>query len=95
MTHVERNHLETYLQNINNLIVLKKALEESLDCTKYALDIAISWFGGHELDEIVPDEEIINAPSENYIDHHLDQYTDTVKRVMEEILPCLKLIENK
>jgi predicted transcriptional regulator len=95
MTHVERNHLETYLQNINNLIVLKKALEESLDWTKYELDIAMSWFGDHELDEVVPDEEIINAPSELYIDHHLDQYTDTVKRVMEEILPCLKLIENK
>ena len=95
MTHVERNHLETYLKNINNLIALKKALEESLDWTKYELDIAMSWFGDHELDEVVPDEEIINAPSENYIDHHLDQYTDTVKRVMEEILPCLKLIENK
>ena len=95
MTHVERNHLETYLKNINNLIALKKALEESLDWTKYELDVAMSWFGGHELDEIVPDEEIINAPSEHYIDHHLDQYTDTVKRVMEEILPCLKLIKNK
>jgi len=95
MTHVERNHLETYLKNINNLIALKKALEESLDWTKYELDVAMSWFGGHELDEVVPDEEIINAPSEFYIDHHLDQYTDTVKRVMEEILPCLKLIKNK
>ena len=95
MTHVERNHLETYLQNINNLIALKKALEESLDWTKYQLDIAMSWPGDCELDEVVPDEEIINAPSELYIDHHLDQYTDTVKRVMEEILPCWKLIENK
>ena len=93
MTHVERNHLETYLKNINNLIVLKKALEESLDWTKYELDIAMSWFGDHELDEVVPDEEIINAPSELYIAYHLDQYTDTLKRVMEEILPCWKLIE--
>ena len=95
MTHVERNHLETYLQNINNLIALKKALEESLDWTKYQLDIALSWPGDFELDEVVPDEEIINAPSEYYIAYHLDQYTDTVKRVMEEILPCWKLIENK
>ena len=95
MTHVERNHLETYLKNINNLIALKKALEVSLDCTKYELDVAITWFGDHELDEVVPDEEIINAPSEHYIAYHLDQYTDTVKRVMEEILPCWKLIENK
>ena len=30
MTHVERNHLETYLQNINNLIALKKALEDEI-----------------------------------------------------------------
>ena len=95
MTYEERTNLESYLRNINNLIALKKALEVSLDCTKYELDVAITWFGDHELDEVVPDEEIINAPSERYIAYHLDQYTDTVKRVMEEILPCWKLIENK
>ena len=34
MTYEERTNLESYLRNINNLIALKMALEESLDYTK-------------------------------------------------------------
>ena len=93
MTHVERNHLETYLQNINNLIALKKALEESLDYTKYELHVAMSEFDDYGFDDVVPEREIINAPTEYYTEWKLDQYTDTLKRVLEEILPCWKLIE--
>ena len=93
MTHVERTNIESYLRNINNLIALKKALEESLDYTKYELHVAMSEFDDYGFDEVVPEREIINAPTEYYTDWKLDQYTDTLKRVMEEILPCWKLIE--
>ena len=95
MTNVERTNIETYLENINNLITLKKALELSLSYTQHELWMAIGDFEDYDDEFLVPDSDIINAPNEYYTDHHLDQYTDTVKRVMEEILPCWKLIENK
>ena len=94
MTYEERTNLESYLRNINNLIALKKALEESLDFTKYELYVAMSELNDDGFEDVVPETEIINAPTEYYTNLKLDQYTDTLKRVMEEILPCWKLIEN-
>ena len=93
MTHVERTNIESYLRNINNLIALKKALEESLDYTKYELHVAMSEIHDNGFDDVIPEREIINAPTEFYTEWKLDQYTDTLKRVLEEILPCWKLIE--
>ena len=93
MTYEERTNLESYLRNINNLIALKKALEESLDYTKNELYVAMSEFNDYGFEDVVPGTEIINAPTEYYTKWKLDQYTDTLKRVMEEILPCWKLIE--
>ena len=93
MTYEERTNLESYLRNINNLIALKKALEESLDYTKNELYVAMSEFNDYGFEDVVPETEIINVPTEFYTDCKLDQYTDTMKRVMEEILPCWKLIE--
>ena len=93
MTHVERTNIESYLRNINNLIALKKALEESLDYTKYELHVAMSEIHDNGFDDVIPEREIINAPTEYYTEWKLDQYTDTLKRVLEEILPCWKLIE--
>ena len=93
MTYEERTNLESYLRNINNLIALKKALEESLDYTKYELHVAMSEFDDYGFDDVVPEREIINAPTEYYTEWKLDQYSDTLKRVLEEILPCWKLIE--
>ena len=93
MTYEERTNLESYLRNINNLIALKKALEESLDYTKYELHVAMSEFDDYGFDDVVPEREIIKAPTKYYTDWKLNQYTDTLKRVMEEILPCWKLIE--
>ena len=92
MTHVERNYIETYLKNINNLIALKLALEESLIYTTNELDYAMYQLHQNEFEEVLPDEKI-NAPSEYYTETHLNQYSDTLKKVMEEILPCWKLIE--
>jgi len=93
MTYEERTNLESYLRNINNLIALKKALEDSLDYTKNELFLAMSDFNDYGFEDVVPETEIINVPTEYYTDCKLDQYTDTMKRVMEEILPCWKLIE--
>ena len=93
MTYEERTNLESYLRNINNLIALKKALEDSLDYTKNELFLAMSEFNDYGFEDVVPETEIINVPTEYYTDCKLDQYTDTMKRVMEEILPCWKLIE--
>ena len=93
MTYQERTNLESYLRNINNLIALKKALEDSLDYTKNELFLAMSDFNDYGFEDVVPETEIINVPTEYYTDCKLDQYTDTMKRVMEEILPCWKLIE--
>ena len=93
MTYEERTNLESYLRNINNLIALKKALEDSLDYTKNELFLAMSEFNDYGFEDVVPETEIINVPTEFYTDRKLDQYTDTMKRVMEEILPCWKLIE--
>ena len=93
MTYEERTNLESYLRNINNLIALKKALEDSLDYTKNELFLAMSEFNDYGFEDVVPETEIINVPTEFYTDCKLDQYTDTMKRVMEEILPCWKLIE--
>jgi len=92
MTHVERNYIETYLKNINNLIALKLALEESLIYTTNELDYAMYQLHRNEFEEVLPDEKI-NAPSEYYTETHLNQYSDTLKKVMEEILPCWKLTE--
>ena len=92
MTYEERTNLESYLRNINNLIALKKALEDSLDYTKNELFLAMSDFNDYGFEDVVPETEIINVPTEFYTDCKLDQYTDTMKRVMEEILPCWKLI---
>ena len=93
MTYEERTNLESYLRNINNLIALKKALEDSLDYTKNELFLAMSEFNDFGFEDVVPETEIINVPTEFYTDRKLDQYTDTMKRVLEEILPCWKLIE--
>ena len=93
MTYEERTNLESYLRNINNLIALKKALEESLDFTKYELYVAMSEFNDCGFEDVAPETEVINAPTEYYTEWKLDQYTDTLKRVLEEILPCWKLIE--
>ena len=92
MTHVERNYIETYLKNINNLIALKLALEESLIYTTNELDYAMHQLHQNEFEEVLPDEKI-NAPSWYYTETHLNQYSDTLKKVMEEILPCWKLTE--
>ena len=88
MTDVERTNIESYFENINNLIALKEALDRSLIQTRSEIDFAMSW-----LDEQYDEDELTldNAYNKMYS----DQYTETMKRVLENILPCWKLVNKK
>ena len=88
MTYEERTNIESYFENINNLISLKEALDRSLIHTTSEIDFAMSW-----LDEQYEEAELTLHNS--YNKRYSDQYTKTMKRVLENILPCWKLVNNK
>ena len=88
MTDVERTNIESYFENINNLIALKEALDRSLMQTRSEIDYAMSW-----LDEQYEEAELTLDNQYNKI--CADQYTETMKRVLENILPCWKLVNKK
>ncbi len=88
MTYEERTNIESYFENINNLISLKEALDRSLMHTTSEIDFAMSW-----LDEQYEEAELTLHNS--YNKSYSDQYTKTMKRVLENILPCWKLVNNK
>ena len=88
MTYEERTNIESYFENINNLISLKEALDRSLMHTTSEIDFAMSW-----LDEQYEEDELTLHNS--YNKRYRDQYTKTMKRVLENILPCWKLINKK
>ena len=88
MTYEERTNIESYFENINNLISLKEALDRSLMHTTSEIDFAMSW-----LDEQYEEAELTLHNS--YNKRYSDQYTKTMKRVLENILPCCKLVNNK
>jgi uncharacterized alpha-E superfamily protein len=88
MTYEERTNIESYFENINNLISLKEALDRSLMHTTSEIDFAMSW-----LDEQYEEAELTLHNS--YNKSYSDQYTKTMKRVLENILPCWKLVNKK
>ena len=88
MTYEERTNIESYFENINNLISLKEALDRSLMHTTSEIDFAMSW-----LDEQYEEDELTLHNS--YNKRYSDQYTKTMKRVLENILPCWKLVNKK
>ena len=88
MTDVERTNIESYFENINNLIALKEALDRSLMQTRSEIDYAMSW-----LDEQYDEDELTLDNSYNKMCS--DQYTQAMKRVLENILPCWKLVNKK
>ena len=88
MTDVERTNIESYFENINNLIALKEALDRSLKHTSSEIDFAMSW-----LDDQYEEDELTLHDSYNKI--FSDQYTKTMKQVFENILPCWKLVNKK
>ena len=88
MTDVERTNIESYFENINNLIALKEALDRSLKHTSSEIDFAMSWLEDqYDEDELTLDNKYYKICG--------DQYTETMKRVLENILPCWKLVNKK
>ena len=84
MTHEERTNIESYLENLNNLVELKKALKRSLD--RVEGDIAFSMF---HIEEQTDDDTFASTPL-----HPLRSYQDIMQGVIEDLLPCWKVAIN-
>ena len=81
MTHEERTNIESYLENLNNLVELKKALKRSLDLVEG--DIEFSMF---QIEEQTDDDSFASKPL-----NPLREYQDIMQGVIEELLPCWKV----
>ena len=81
MTYEERTNIESYLENLNNLVELKKALKRSLDLVEG--DIEFSMF---QIEEQTDDDSFASKPL-----NPLREYQDIMQGVIEELLPCWKV----
>jgi hypothetical protein len=81
MTYEERTNIESYLENLNNLVELKKALKRSLDLVEG--DIEFSMF---QIEEQTDDDSFASKPL-----NPLRDYQDIMQGVIEELLPCWKV----
>ena len=81
MTYEERTNIESYLENLNNLVELKKALERSLDLVEG--DIEFSMF---QIEEQTDDDSFASKPL-----NPLRSYQDIMQGVIEDLLPCWKV----
>ena len=81
MTDVERTNIESYLENLNNLQELKKALKRSLD--RVEGDIEFSMF---QIEEQTDDDSFTSKPL-----NPLRSYQDIMQGVIEDLLPCWKV----
>ncbi|MDG2266834.1 MAG: hypothetical protein P8L91_07610 [Candidatus Marinimicrobia bacterium] len=81
MTYEERTNIESYLENLNNLVELKKALKRSLD--RVEGDIEFSMF---QIEEQTDDDTFASKPL-----NPLRSYQDIMQGVIEDLLPCWKV----
>ena len=81
MTYEERTNIESYLENLNNLVQLKKALKRSLD--RVDGDIEFSMF---QIEEQTDDDSFASKPL-----NPLRSYQDIMQGVIEDLLPCWKV----
>ena len=81
MTDVERTNIESYLENLNNLVELKKALVRSLD--RVEGDIEFSMF---QIEEQTDDDSFASKPL-----NPLRSYQNIMQGVIEDLLPCWKV----
>jgi len=81
MTHEERTNIESYLENLNNLVELKKALKQSL--ARVEGDIEFSMF---QIEEQTDDDTFASKPL-----NPLRSYQDIMQGVIEDLLPCWKV----
>jgi len=81
MTYEERTNIESYLENLNNLVELKKALKRSLD--RVEGDIEFSMF---QIEEQSDDDSFASKPL-----NPLRNYQDMMQGVIEDLLHCWKV----
>ena len=81
MTYEERTNIESYLENLNNLVELKKALKRSLD--RVEGDIEFSMF---QIEEQTDDDSFASKPL-----NPLRSYQNIMQGVIEDLLPCWKV----
>ena len=81
MTYEERTNIESYLENITNLVEHKQALKRSLD--RVEGDIEFSMF---QIEEQTDDDSFASKPL-----NPLRSYQDIMQGVIEDLLPCWKL----
>ena len=81
MTYEERTNIESYLENLNNLVELKMALKRSLD--RVEGDIEFSMF---QIEEQTDDDTFASKPL-----NPLRSYQDIMQGVIEDLLPCWKV----
>lgn len=81
MTYEERTNIESYLENLNNLVELKKALKRSLALVEG--DIEFSMF---QIEEQTDDDSFAFKPL-----NPLREYQEIMQGVIEELLPCWKV----
>ena len=81
MTYEERTNIESYLENLNNLVELKKALKRSLALVEG--DIEFSMF---QIEEQTDDDSFASKPL-----NPLRDYQDIMQGVIEDLLPCWKV----
>jgi hypothetical protein len=81
MTYEERTNIESYLENLNNLVQLKKALKRSLD--RVEGDIEFSMF---QIEEQTDDDSFASKAL-----NPLRSYQDIMQGVIEDLLPCWKV----
>ncbi len=81
MTYEERTNIESYLENLNNLVELKKALKQSL--ARVEGDIEFSMF---QIEEQTDDDSFASKPL-----NPLRSYQDIMQGVIEDLLPCWKV----
>ena len=81
MTYEERTNIESYLENLNNLVELKKALKRSLDRVEGDIEFSMFQIEDHPDDDcFIPDTR-----------HPLRTYTELMQATIEDLLPCWKL----
>ena len=81
MTYEERTNIESYLENLNNLVELKKALKQSL--ARVEGDIEFSMF---QIEDQTDDDSFASKPL-----NPLRSYQDIMQGVIEDLLPCWKV----
>jgi len=87
MTHEERTNIESYIENINNLVDLKNVLKRCVS----RIEGDIEWWM-RQLEEQPEDDQLIVDYKPNAL---MRDYSEIMQGVVEDLLPYWKLINDK